>query len=293
MIDSDLAAWAAAALGSDEPLLEARGLRVGGSPWLVRAARSDGSGAEAVLRVGPAGGSDDILTEANALAAARAAGLPAPRVYAIRDDTEPALLLIERVAGSSRVPMERPTARLRQLGSFAAHLHKTAPPAGAHRRTRSIPGVDFAALRRAAEPIPVLQRAEAAVSGYTPGGADGFVHGDFWQGNTMWDVDRLVAVIDWDCAGVGPAGIDLGSMRLDAVTAFGIDASDDVLAGWQEVGGAAPDLAYCDVVAGLATPPDLDWFVDTIVAQGRPDLTHDLLRARRDEFLENALARMG
>jgi aminoglycoside phosphotransferase (APT) family kinase protein len=293
MIDSDLAAWAAATLGSDGPLLEARGLRGGGAPWMVRAGVSDGSETEAVLRVGPAGGLDDILTEANALAAARDEGLPVPRVLAIRDDTDPALLLIERVAGSSRVPMERPGSRLRQLGAFAARLHRAAPPTGAHRRTRPISGVDFAALRRAAEPIAVLQRAEAAVDAHSPRGADGFVHGDFWQGNTMWEGDHLVAVIDWDCAGVGPAGVDLGSMRLDAATAFGIDASDDVLAGWQEVAGEAPDLAYWDLVAGLATPPDLGWFVDTIVAQGRPDLTHDLLRARRDEFLENALARMG
>jgi aminoglycoside phosphotransferase (APT) family kinase protein len=293
MIDAGLAAWAAAVLGSDGPLLEARGLRDGGAPWMVRAALPGGIEAEAVLRVGPAGGLDDILTEADALRAAGEDGLPVPRVFGVRETPEPALLLIERVRGSSTVPFERPSVRLRQLGAFAARLHRATPPAGAHRRTRSISGVDFAALRRAAEPIPLLQRAEAAVDAYSPDGTDGFVHGDFWQGNTMWEGERLVAVIDWDCAGVGPAGIDLGSMRLDAATAFGIDAGDDVLAGWQEVAGAAADLAYWDLVAGLATPPDLDWFVDTIVAQGRPDLTHDLLRARRDEFLENALARMG
>jgi len=26
-----------------------------------------------------------------------------------------------------------------------------------------------------------------------------------WYGNTLWDDGRLTAVIDWDCAGAGPA----------------------------------------------------------------------------------------
>jgi len=32
-------------------------------------------------------------------------------------------------------------------------------------------------------------------------------------------------------------------------------------------------------------PPDLGWFVETIRAQGRPDLTRELLIERRDAFL--------
>jgi aminoglycoside phosphotransferase (APT) family kinase protein len=41
----------------------------------------------------------------------------------------------------------------------------------------------------------------------------GLVYGDLWSGNTLWDEGRLAAVLDWDCAGVGPADIDLGSAR--------------------------------------------------------------------------------
>jgi hypothetical protein len=87
-------------------------------------------------------------------------------------------------------------------------------------------------------------------------------------------------------------GIDLGSLRLDAAMTFGIDAAGDVLDGWQAIGGPTSDVPYWDLVAGLSTPPELDWFVDATRAQGRPDLTQNLMLARRDEFLEDALHRL-
>jgi hypothetical protein len=62
------------------------------------------------------------------------------------------------------------------------------------------------------------------------------------------------------------------------------------LAGWEHSAGRpADDVAYWDVVAALSTPPDMGWFVQTIVSQGRPDLTKDVLVDRRDEYLRSAL----
>lgn len=63
-----------------------------------------------------------------------------------------------------------------------------------------------------------------------------------------------------------------------------------VLAGWEaEAGQAAGDVAYWDLVAALATPPDMGWFPETISAQGRPDLDQETVLARRDLFLSQAL----
>jgi hypothetical protein len=59
-------------------------------------------------------------------------------------------------------------------------------------------------------------------------------------------------VLDWDCAGVGPAGIDLGSLRCDAAWCHGIEAAE----------------------------------------QGRPDLTGEVMIERRDAFLDAALTRL-
>jgi hypothetical protein len=56
--------------------------------------------------------------------------------------------------------------------------------------------------------------------------------------------------------------------------------------------GWPPWTPYWDIVAALATPPQLGWFPPTIAAQGRPDLTRDLLLRRHEEFLAAALERL-
>jgi aminoglycoside phosphotransferase (APT) family kinase protein len=155
--------------------------------------------------------------------------------------------------------------------------------------------VDFAALRRAAPPRELLVRAEALLDRLpVPPAPPVFVHGDLWQGNTLWDGDRLTGIIDWDGAGVGPAGIDLGSLRCDAATSAGGSAPDDVLAGYEAATGRPfPDVAYWDLVAALTTPPDMGWFVAAARDQGRADLDQPTMLARRDAFLQAALARLG
>lgn len=50
------------------------------------------------------------------------------------------------------------------------------------------------------------------------------LHGDFWPGNLLWKNGQLVAVIDWEDAGLGDPLIDLANARLEMLWAFGIDA---------------------------------------------------------------------
>ncbi|MCP3805152.1 hypothetical protein NLX83_38400 [Allokutzneria sp. A3M-2-11 16] len=52
------------------------------------------------------------------------------------------------------------------------------------------------------------------------------------------------------------------------------------------------DEPYWDVVAALATPPDLIDWESTIQDQGRDDLDGATLTARRDAFLRAALDRL-
>lgn len=285
MIDEELLRWARSVLGAEPE--QVRRLGAGAAaPWLLTVGER-----EVVLR--PVADEHTLHVEVTALALAEESGIPVPRTLAVR--AQPPALLSQRAHGSSAVPRDRPGTRLRALGALAAQLHAVPVPAGADLpvRDRPIPGVDFAALRAAAPEQPLLARAEAAVRAHRPSGADGFVHGDLWQGNVVWDGERIAAVLDWDCAGVGPAGVDLGSLRFDAATAFGPAAAADVRAGWERAAGRpAPGLAYWDVVAALSSPPDMAWFLTTILAQGRDDLTRPLLIARRDEFLRAALDRL-
>ena len=285
VVEPRLITWAEGVLGAR--IKSVRGLRAGGSPWLLETRTQS-----AVMRVGAA---DDIAllrVEHAGLQLAATTGIPVPRVLATEFSGDPAGLLMELMPGSSTIPAERTPPRLRALGAAAAVLHAVTVPAAARlpRRDRPIGPVDFDRLRAEAPAQELLQRAEEARAAYRPRGVEGFVHDDLWQGNALWDGDRLTALIDWECAGVGPAGVDFGALRLDAAMCFDVDAADDVLAGWEaEAGRRADDVAYWDVVAALSTPPDVGWFAGAISAQGRPDLTRELLEQRRNRFLSNAL----
>jgi aminoglycoside phosphotransferase (APT) family kinase protein len=119
--------------------------------------------------------------------------------------------------------------------------------------------VDFAAMRRAAGSSPLLEAAaERLTQVPMPQAETVFVHGDLWQGNTLWTGQRCVGMVDWDAAGMGHPGIDLGTPRLDAAIMFGLPAAAEILEGWQRATGQEADAtAYWDLVAALT--PHLTW----------------------------------
>jgi len=286
--------WAVNAATPGADVTEVRGLRDGGSPWLVRLSRH-GQDRGVVLRAGTGQDPAALATEVAALQLAAGHHIPAPRLLAADLDGDSPLVLVEQLPGSSRIPPGRPSARLRTLGRTAATLHAIplAPAAVLPERDRPIATVDFAALRRQHPPDPLLVAAEQRIAESRPRDPAVFVHGDLWQGNALWTGDTLNGLIDWDCAGSGSPGIDLGSLRCDAAICFGLDAAADIQQGWEEVTDRpAAEVACWDVVAALSTPPDMGWFPAAIAGQGRPDLTQDVLLRRRDQFLRAALTRL-
>jgi len=300
-LDESVLRWAVDVAAPGAAVTEVRGLRDGGTPWLLRFADDGGI----VVRVGTPDERPMFETEVAALRLLAEHGLPGPRLLGVRLDV-PGLgpagvagggpaLVIELLPGSSAIPPDAPVARLRRLGAVAAATHavRPAPDPALPRRDRPIAPVDFGVLRHQQPPRPLLVAAEQAVARRPVPGEPGFVHGDLWQGNALWLGDSLSGLIDWDCAGVGPAGVDLGSLRCDAAICFGLPAADEVRRGWEDAAGRpAEDVAYWDVVAALSTPPDMGWFVGAIAGQGRPDLAREVLVERRDRFLADALSRL-
>ena len=290
----DVLGWASATLGAEVTVL--RGLRDGDSPWLLRAGNR-----EVILRVVRAQRVAETATEVAAMThAARVARatLPVPDLlgYDLADRTAYGLVLAARMPGTSVIPSVPDPEGLRELGAAAARISSiqlTATPA-LPVRSRPIEAEDFAGMRRDQGASDLLRAADAAVTAAQPDDDRlGLVHGDLWYGNTLWQDGRLTAVLDWDCAGVGPAGIDLGSLRCDAAWCHGLDAAEHILRGWEaEAGRPASDVPYWDAVAALASPPDMGWFPISMAAQGRPDLTRDVMLERRDAFLGAALTRL-
>ena len=330
--------WAAdrVAVGADIVVVER--LRTHSGPWLLQIEHS-GVVTEAVLKCGPAHDwQKEYGCELAGLEFAALHDIPVPRVLgsqlAADAPGDPVALLIERLPGDTRIPIEPDTERLRTLGRTAALLHRVplTPTDRLPLRERHTSWTDFSTWRRwarryraappsrrdavlgdfvtgnpgwsiavareefdAIESTPLLDEADERIAATRIARRPTvFVHGDLWQGNTLWDGDRCTGVIDWETAGAGHPGVDLGCLRWDAALKYGDAADVDAITdGWEEVMGAeATDVAYSDAVAALNVRADLGGFVVSMTEHGRGDLDGPTLTANNSAFLESALSRL-
>jgi aminoglycoside phosphotransferase (APT) family kinase protein len=272
------------------------------SPWWVRV-EADGGSTTVVVRARVDGEDSARLIgiERSALLAAAEVDVAAPRFIAADPDgrsaSQPALVST-RLTGSSAVPTVVTADGLQSLGRAVGILATSRAPIDLPSRTRPLGDIDFDSLWRghlATAPhtdselwMSVLDVLDAYQPTPVP---DTLVHGDCWQGNTVWADIEFQGFIDWDAAGIGPPGIDLGTMRLDAAFFHGADTVDEVAAGWAQTSGRPlRDLGYWDLVAALTSPVDLYHWLPNLQRLGRPDLDTTTLTARREDFVRRALA---
>lgn len=296
--DSPLRRWVAQSVGGANAVVvsESR-LRPDAPRWLVEVSNGD-TATKVILKSGDHGMRDELATEAAALTVAEAHRLRTPRLIAADldgNETGRPAILITFVDGTDQIPSSATPQRLRALGAAAAESHAVPlePTPELPLRSRHMPWIDFSAGRLAgtSPTTPLLERGDRAIRQLPAPDVDTvFVHGDLWTGNTLWRDGEHVATIDWEAAGAGHYGIDLGSLRLDAALLDGLDAADEVLKGWTAASERQPDgVAYWDLVAALNTPADMAGSVDSFRQAGRADLDGPLLNRRRDEFLASAL----
>jgi aminoglycoside phosphotransferase (APT) family kinase protein len=286
--------WAAGQVGAGARIVAVQGLRGGAAPWRLGIHHA-GRTLEVVLRTVHPDRRPQLATEAAALALAEDRRLAAPRLLAVDLDGaaagQPALLMTA-LPGTSQIPSVAPPGRLRALAAVVAALHTVAaaPSPDLPPRVRPLADVDFAAQRRTTGSSALLDAAERLSRLPPPEGPTVFIHGDLWQGNTVWDGERCAGMVDWDAAGMGDPGIDLGTLRLDAALLFGPPAAAEFLEEWrQTVGQAIETMAYRDLVAALTTPTDMAEWVPVAHDHGRVDLDAKTLNHRRDGFLHAAL----
>jgi aminoglycoside phosphotransferase (APT) family kinase protein len=284
-----LLTWAAEVLGA--PIQSAESLRVReASPWKL----TTHDGRAALLKTAPDGDPAFLATEAAAMRLCAEHDIPAPKLLGL----ETHALLRSILEGSNDVPLEPSSTRLQRLGAAAARSYRVriTPTETLPLRHRHMFWKDLATERRTGEEptTALLDEADAALQQHAaPDDELGLVHGDLWAGNTIWNGDEYIGTIDWDAAGAGSYGVDLGSLRLDTALFHGVEAIDDVLAGWEdEAGRRAENVAYWDVVAALNVEADTSGSVPAMHETGRTDLDGETMNGRRDEFLEDALRRL-
>jgi aminoglycoside phosphotransferase (APT) family kinase protein len=233
-----------------------------------------------ILKLGPPGvprrGSTDVYRQAQLLSALHTAGLPVPRIaWASSSEDGPLgapFIVMERLPGRVFViwephasfDLDTETVRslwfqcIRALGAFHALDWTTALKDWETPYTLDSELVRWnKLLRHAPEPqwLEAGQRLHAALVAQKPDEAPiGLVHGDYQPGNVLYDDGRLHGVIDWDLAGIGAQGIDVGWIMMMIDQAAWAE-------GWKPIAPITRDEVLSTYrAAGGTAFHDLDWF---------------------------------
>lgn len=234
--------------------------------WSFALTAADGAVQELILRRAPGGvrqgGSGTavpLATEADVIAAARLAGVSAPRVFLVLqpDDAAGEGYVMEHVAGETiarKILRDAPFADIRpklaaQCGAALARLHQIKPENVPG--LRSLTGPEQLQTYRDLydsydQPKPVFELAFAVLAErLQPPARLHVVHGDFRLGNLMIAPDRgLASVLDWELVHLGDPIEDLGWICVNSWrfgqsqnTVGGFGAVEDLLRGYAEAGG--------------------------------------------------------
>jgi len=236
--------------------------RAGGVERLPLVLRRDPPG-----RVGDGG---DRGLEYRLLRAARAGGVPVPRVHWGSGDATilgSPFFLMERVEGETlprRLLRDERYAKARsvmaaELGAVLARIHAL-DPAQADLRGLAAPPADRAPARAevervadgirglAVEPHPVLDLAERWLLERAPEPARRtLVHGDYRIGNVLFDEGGVCAILDWELAHLGDPIEDLGWLCTRAwrfgspLAAGGVGTRESLVLAYESASGAKVD----------------------------------------------------
>jgi Ser/Thr protein kinase RdoA (MazF antagonist) len=220
-----------------------------------------------------------------------AAAVPTPEIIATTWDSPHASgvkgngLLMECLAGASRLREADVVADLPATAEALAAIHELAPP--------DAPGTWPAPPRKFTEhlTVPAWTRlpeewagALEAARAERPGSAPVFLHGDFYPGNLLFDPDgTLTGVVDWSAASVGPPEYDVAELRASVSLLAGVGAADRLLSTYQEITRRnLPNQAWFDLRAALSLfcpePSDKWEWRD-------PRLNAELLRPRLESYV--------
>ncbi|NYH90711.1 phosphotransferase family protein [Actinopolymorpha rutila] len=202
--------------------------------------------------------------EATVLGLLGSTDVPAPRLVAA--DTTPTMcdvptLLTTRVPGSPPARADRTV--LAQLAETLALIHAVDLPV-----VRALPPYrPYYDRQRDGDRRPpawsaaprLWSRVFDVVAAGPPPATLGFIHRDYHPGQTLWDGDRLVGVVDWTTGCLGPRGIDLARMRLNLAGRYGGEAAEQFLALYRGMGVADAHHPYWDLLDtcdGLLDAPE-------------------------------------
>jgi len=120
---------------------------------------------------------------------------------------------------------------------------------------------------------------------------DYLIHADYWPGNTLWNNDRLVAIVDWEEPRLGEPTWDIAVIVQDAAC-FRMDIEDAVISQHRRISGRTlKDYDFWRMTIALNGMPDPGVWVDGYRALGGFPLTAKNVRDNHTATVEMLLAR--
>ncbi len=265
-----------------------------------------GSEIKVVLRrrtVWPSGGNDiDAETEFQVLGHLREHGVMAPEPLWFDNEAifdQPAML-IGFIDGEALLSPDEPLDYAEQFASALVKLHDVPLNDDLRRGLTDFNGYETSSMSREAAPEYVAghplgekvwsaQRSEIARNPLT---GEIFVHSDYWPGNTMWNGQELVAIVDMEEVGFGDPMIDVATAVINLrYEEWGLTAGDRFVEVYQaETGRSLNTLRYW-MLRELRKPmPDIKrWLPSFREMSSRTDITADELRAIHSRLITDVL----
>lgn len=260
-----------------------------------------GSEFKAVLRRRGMWSRDDNLdaarTELDVLRLLRSHDIPVPEPLWADEThifTEPATL-IEFIDGKPLMTPEDPIDYTTQLALMLVRLHDISPSPVIRAVLRDYNKQETTHLAKAKPPNYVAghhlgarlwaaQRTELKQSTLESGL---FLHGDYWPGNTLWQGQKLVAVVDFEEVGIGDPALDIGTAVVNFRFEPWRDAADNFLTVYRSESGRALEFLRYWMLRELRRPmPDVGrWLPSFNEISSRPKITADELRAIHDGLI--------
>ena len=118
------------------------------------------------------------------------------------------------------------------------------------------------------------------------------LHMDYWQGNVLWHMGHVSAVVDWDFASYGDPAIDVAYFRMNMYLRGIKPAADIFLRRYEEVAGKAlKNLGFWEIVAAARALPNPALWIPASREMGDLTATDDRSDSDYYEFVADAIQR--
>ena len=95
------------------------------------------------------------------------------------------------------------------------------------------------------------------------------VHIDYWRCNVLWEHGKISAVVDWEEAGCGDPGIDVGYCLMELVIMGMLEEAMAFLQMYQSLRGPVPNLIFWALAATARPMYDMDGWITDIAKEER------------------------